>query len=487
MKILLLNPPAENTILEYPSEEGKEFIETEDFGYFPPLGLLYVIAYLEKNTSGHQIYFKDCVAEKISYEKLTQIIKEIKPALIGMTSFTISLIDILKTTKIIRETSPSTHICLGGHHPIAFPFEAAQLKDVDSILVGEGEISFTELVKSLENKEDFTKIKGIYTASSIEKYKNNNFQDNRFLTNVMVEPAYIENINTLPFPSRKHIKHIKYSSILGLTNNLATIITSRGCPYRCTFCDVPYKRYRERKISNVIDEVEDCLQSGYKEFHFYDDLFNITPEKVINFCNEVEKRKLKFHWDFRGRVNTATKESLARAKKAGCRLISFGVETGTNQGLKLIKKNTSVEKISEVFKWCKELGVKTVADYMIGFPFEKTKDAIKKNIDFLIGLDPDYAQISILGLFPNTELYNQAIDKGLIKKGKWEAFALNPTQDFSIDHWEEFLSTKEVVALQKKGYKQYYLRPKYIIRNIFNTRSIYEFKTKAKGLLKLIK
>jgi len=301
----------------------------------------------------------------------------------------------------------------------------------------------------------------------------------------MVPPAYIENLDELPFPDRSIIKDIKYNSILGLTDKLATIITSRGCPYKCTFCDVPYKKYRKRSIKSVVNEVEECLKLGYEEVHFYDDLFNITPERVIEFCNEVERRKLKFHWDFRGRVNTATKESLRRAKKAGCRMVSFGVETGSNEGLKYVQKSTTVEKIKEVFKWCKELHIKTIADYMIGFPFEKTKEDVRKNIDFLIKLDPDYAQFAILCLYPNTVLFNQAVEKGLIKKGKWESYALNPKTDFVIDHWEEHLSTAELVELQKEAYKKYYLRFSYIIKSIFGIRSFYEFKTKLKAFIKL--
>lgn len=236
----------------------------------------------------------------------------------------------------------------------------------------------------------------------------------------------------------------------------------------------------------VVDEVEECLGMGYKEIHFYDDLFNITPQRVIEFCDEIERRGLQFPWDFRGRVASVTKESLVRAKKAGCRLISFGVETGSDEGIRILKKNTSINKIREVFLWCRELKIKTIADFMIGLPFEKSKKDILDNIDFLLRLDPDYAQIAILTLYPNTPLYDEAINKGLIKKDRWERFSLNPTRDFTVDHWEQFLSVTELVKLQRNAYLKFYLRPKYIFRNIFNTTSFYELRAKANGVLKLI-
>jgi radical SAM superfamily enzyme YgiQ (UPF0313 family) len=486
MKILLLNPPAENTLQEYPDPQGGSYVETEDFGYFPPLGLLYVLSYAEQHTSGHEFYFLDCVAEKIAHDQISAYVSQIQPVLVGITSFTIALIDVCLAAQTIRDTIPQAHLCLGGHHTIAFPVQAARLEEFDSIIVGEGEIAFTQLIRAIEAGGDITRIPGVYTADLIEAFRSEPFQDSRFLGNVVIPPAYIEDIDALPIPNRSYIKHIRYNSIVGISGHLATMITSRGCPCTCTFCDVPYKKYRERATGHVVDEIEACLEEGYQEIHFYDDLFNITPQKVLRFCDEVERRKLRFHWDFRGRVNTVTKESLARAKQAGCRLISFGVETGTDRGLQLLHKGTTVQKVREVFRWCRELHIKTIADFMIGLPFEKTRDDVLRNIDFLIGLDADYAQFAILCLYPHTEVYEQAVEKGLVQADKWEHFASQPTREFIIDYWTEFLSSQELIELQKLGYRKYYLRPSYIVRNILNTRSLYEFTTKAKGALKLL-
>ncbi len=486
MKILLLNPPTENTIVEYPDEKGGAYLEAKDFGRFPPLGALYVLSYLEKKSVGHDLFFKDCVADKMSHTDLPRYISEINPDIIGITSFTISMVDVCKVARTVRKIVPHAHICLGGHHPIAFPIQAAKLEEFDSIVVGEGEVAFTELVKALEKKDDITLIPGVYTSESIKKWENTSYKDNRFLSSVLAPPAYVEDIDSLPIPNRSYIKHTDYHSVLGVTNKLTTILSSRGCPYKCTFCDVPHKQYRKRSIRNIVDEVEECLKLGYQEIHFYDDLFNISSQKVIDFCDEVERRGLKFIWDFRGRVNTVTRESLERAKIAGCRIISFGVETGSDEGLKMLNKGTTVRKIREVFRWCKELKIKTVADFMIGLPFEKTEEDVMKNIDFLIELDPDYAQISVLCLYPNTELYNRAIEKGLIRRGKWEEFSLKPTTDIKVDFWEEHLSHKKMVELQRKSYKKYYLRMHYIIRSIFNSSSFYEYTSKAKGLWRLL-
>jgi len=494
LKILLVNPPAENTIVEYTTGDRYKVkkridsnVQVDDHGLYPPLGLLYVASYLEKYTLEQDIHFLDCIGEKKSYKALSDLIKNIQPDVVGITSFTISLIDVCKTAILVRKSVPKAHICLGGHHSIAFPYQAAQLEEIDSIVVGEGEIAFTELIKAKDNGDDITQIRGVYTAESIKDYYNPSFSDNRFLPGVNVVPAYIDNLDELPIPNRSYIQHIKYFNPVGLNDNLATIITSRGCPFHCTFCDMPYKRFRKRSIKNVIDEVKDCLSRGYNEIHFYDDLFAISASRVIEFCNAVETHGLKFNWDFRARVDTITKESLIHAKKAGCWCVGFGVETGTDDGLKKIKKGINTSQIKDTFGWCRELGLLTIADFMIGFPFEKTEDDIKKNIKFLIDLDPDYALISILMLLPNTEIYNEAIKKGIVNPQRWIDFSLNPHTDFNIDYWTENISRENLVKLHRKAYRLFYTRPRRFLKIILSIRSFYELKRKLQGFLALWK
>ena len=169
MKVLMLNPPDENKVSEAPNRYGDDYIASDDFGYFPPLGALYVLTYLEQNSEGHKLFFKDCIAERLSFDDLKTYIQNIKPDVVGMTSFTVSLFDVILAARTVREVVPDAHLCLGGHHPIAFPFEAAQLKEFDTIIVGEGEIAFTELVNAIEKGKDYTTIEGVYINS--QKYR----------------------------------------------------------------------------------------------------------------------------------------------------------------------------------------------------------------------------------------------------------------------------------------------------------------------------
>jgi radical SAM superfamily enzyme YgiQ (UPF0313 family) len=489
MKVFFLNPPDMNQVYEYsPDEKSGEYIGMDNFGSFPPLGIMYVMAYLEKSAPHHKIYFKDSVAERSSHKDLIDYVAEIKPDIVAMTSFTVSMIDVVIAAQNIRKIVPNAHICLGGHHPISFPFEAATLPEFDSIVVGEGEIVFTELVKRIEDKKPFTDILGVYTNESIQKYRNTILKDRKFLNKVGVPPAYVDDIDSLPMPNRNYIKHLNYNSVVGVSSKLATLISSRGCPYKCTFCNVPFKTQRRRDPKLVVDEMEICVAQGYEEIHFYDDLFNIIPRRVIDICDEIDKRNLKVVWDFRGRVNGIDEESIKRFKKAGGRLISFGIETATQEGLKLLRKGSKIKQNIDALKLCKKYGIVTLADFMIGLPHERSYDDVLKNIKTLTyDYRPDYAQFSILNLYPNTEVHDQAVAKGLTKDGKWNEWARDPLNSkIKVDHWDEFVTWGQLLELQKKAYRIFYLRPTSIWNMIKQLRSFDELWIKIKGGLDVL-
>lgn len=465
MKALLINPPIHNMI----KTNVPQFVD-ENIGCYPPLGLMYVASYALRN-SDHEINILDAQVED---RDIKEEIERIKPDIIGIQATTFTYIDTLLTAKAAKEVSEEIHVCLGGPHVNIYPLETINLPHVDSLILGEGEATFTALLNALSKKSSLDEIPGLV------------FKNNGRVINTGPKP-FITNLDTLPEPTRNLIPYKKYYSLLTKKSPVTTMISSRGCPYRCLFCDRPHlgKIFRARSPKNVVDEMEKCAELKIEEIFFYDDTFTVNGQRVVEICNEILKRDLKIDWDIRARVDTVNGYLLEKLKEAGCKRIHYGVESGNPQILKILRKDISLAKVKEVFKQTKKLGISTLAYFMLGSPTENA-DQIEQTINFSLELNPDYAHFSITTPFPGTDLYRMGLDKGILKTDYWKEFAINPTKDFIPEIWEEKLSRDELIDFLKIAYKKFYSRPGYIIKELLRVKSIKELKRKAVAGLKVL-
>jgi len=445
MKVLLINPPIENIIwLEIPS-----FVR-ENEGLFPPLGLMYIASYLKEHVKC-EVKMLDALAENMSGEAIAKYAENFSPDIIGITVHTHNLIDVILLIRLIKKWNSHVHICLGGPHVNAFPEEIGNIPFVDSAVLNEGEVTFMELVSKLRAKSDFNKIKGIF------------FREEGIWVRAGLRenPAVLDN---LPFPDRNLVDYKKYLSILGKKSLMTTMLSSRGCPYQCTFCSTPKGFYRMRSPENIVNEMEDCIQLGIREIHFVDDTFNVNIDRVIEMCNEIKKRKLKVKWSFRGRIDKITEVLLKKVKEAGCFRIHLGVETSSDEGLKRLKKGITVEQIRQVFQWVRSMDISTVAYFLIGCPHEKNREDVLKTVTFAKEIDPDFALFNLLTPYPATELYEDGLMKKVLKGDYWREFSLRPQKSFTPQLWQEWLGQDELFELLKVAYRSFYLRPKFLLR-----------------------
>lgn len=469
MKILLINPP-----FEYAIQSCQPKILEEGLDFLPPLGIMYIAAYLEKETN-HQVEILDTQVERLTYEQIEERIIKINPDIVGITAMTFTIIDVIKTTKIIKKINPKIKIILGGPHVIIYPEETISIPEVDFVILGEGEKPIKQLLENINDTEKLRQIKGLAFKSQ-----------NTVINNGIADP--IENLDTLPFPARHLTPFKKYFSVVSSNAPVTTMFTSRGCPYKCLFCDRPTfgKGFKPRSAKSVVDEMEKCERMEIKEIFIYDDTFAVDKQRVLDICSEIKKRNINIAWDIRTRVNTVDEEILKALKGAGCQRIHYGVEAGTTKILNVLRKGITLEQIETAFKLTKQAGIQTAGYFMIGSPTE-TKEDILQTIKFMRKINPDYIHVTITTPFPGTDLYKMALEEKIIEYDVWKEFAKNPNPEFIPPIWERELSRNELFALLKKAYQSFYLRPNYIIKRVVKLKSLKDLFKKAAAGLKLLK
>jgi len=471
-RILFINPPSEHILKMEMSENV-----IEEMGYYPPLGLLYLATHLrDRSDSPLEVKIVDCVPEKIDYNRLKDIIARWAPEVCAVTTFTPTIVDALLTCKLAREVNNDIKTIIGGHHVDSYPAEALSSPWVDFICKGEGEESLRMLVTSIREGSSPANIPGIGYKDGGRRIIDESF------------PA-IPNLDNLPIPDRGLINNDLYTCTLGAQRKVATVMSSRGCPHQCTFCYCPTKKYRMRNVSSIIRELHDILKMGITEVFFFDDLFNVSTQRVSDISRGILDEGISLKWSFRGRVNCVSDEMLKVAKEAGCERIHFGIETSSDDRLKRIKKMTTVNMIRDAIDVTRRNGITTVGSFMIGLPGE-TQDEIYRTFAFMRELSLDYVQISVLMPYPNTELYRDGLERGIFRNDFWQYFSEDPIgrcEGFRPQVWTEVLSQEELFNLINVGYKEFYMRPAYIIKSLLKTRSIKELFSKAHAGFTLLK
>lgn len=462
MKVLLIYPPAKHEI----TTNTPVFKEGDD-GFYPPLGLMYVASYAKKNTD-HQIEILDTQVERMDYNQIEEEIKVRQPDLVGIQAMTFTMIDVILTVKLVKKVNENIQVVLGGPHVNIYPYETINMREVDYLVLGEGEIPFTELIQNLGNKTKLRQVKGLV------------FKDAENLINTGPRDL-LNDLDVLPFPDRHLVPYDRYYSVIAKRSPVTTMMTSRGCPHKCLFCDRPHlgKRFRARSPKNIVEEIEDCVELGIKEIIFYDDTFTINKKRTLDICREIIEGGIDIGWSIRARVDTVDENVLAMLKRAGCERIHYGVEAGTAEILKILRKGIELDQVEKVFKMTKDVGISTLAYFMIGSPYE-TREQIMKTIDFAMKLRADFTIFSITTPFPATDLYRLGLEKKVLSCDYWKEFARYPRVDFVPELWQENLSRDELVELWKYANKRFYLQPAYILKSLREIKSWGELRRKVR-------
>jgi len=446
-----------------------EAVEAENLSY-PPLALLAIASFLRDQTH-HTVDLLDAQLDHLEYDEVERRIAEFKPDVVGITCFTVQLVDVHNTIAAAKRAGVPK-VVLGGPHISDFPQESVGLKDVDAVVKGEGQQPMQDLLSAWEQGEQARGIAGVIAH-----------QDDP----VPETDVYFSNdLDDYPIIDRTLVDYSRYYDVMGEGGIFTTVITSRGCPYRCTFCNTPRHRYRVMSPGRVCDELEAWLALGIREIYFVDDTFNITNKRVHDLCDEILRRGIDISWTVRFRVKGVDRPLLEKMKAAGCQRIQFGVEQGTEEGLLRLKKDVTSIEIENAFRLCREVGINTVAYFMIGTPVERTRQDVEDTIRYSIKLDPDFVMFNLMTPFPGTTLFDEGLRDGVLELEPWTEFMRNPDEAFKAQVWDEHFTREELRDMLEGAYRKFYWRPKFVLRNITQIRNTTDFKRKATAGLRLL-
>ena len=384
----------------------------------PPLGLAYLAGYIEAN--GFKPYIIDFNINKIPDDSFQTLLLSRQWILTGISFMTSQFAEASRLADIIKRSLPEVPLIAGGPHPSSIPERTLkEISSIDIVVKGEGEITLLDLIKTISAKENIDKLDGIV------------FRKNGLILNNPPRDL-IADLDMIPFPAWKYFEISDYN-VFSISNKkdspVFALLSSRGCPNLCTFCDshtIFKRKFRARSAKNIYDEIMYLNKAyGMLEFDFVDDLITLQKKRILKFCDLIRNSNIPFRWMANARVNTVDREMLLAMKDAGCIRVDFGVESGDPNVRKMIKKKISDRQIRDAHRIAHEVGLSTGSFTMVG-NLGETKQSVKMTVDLLNDIGDD-VMVSIACPFPGTELYRIAKEKGFINTENWTRYVTSPT------------------------------------------------------------
>ena len=466
IRVMVIQPPATGgvrSLLPHVSNDGSEGI-----GFKPPLGILYVASTL-KQRSSHEVMVVDAMAERLTFEGIVARAVAFKPDVVGISAWTDFWYPAYRTGLMIKNALPHVHLSVGGPHVGIYPQETLDVGFVDSVVVGDGEIPFLYLCNMVANGVADNSMQGLHLKA--------------FGVKPAPDTFYIHGaLDDLPHPDRTLLSVTNYSSVLSRGRYVTTMITSRGCPHRCTFCKLNFQKNIARSAESVVDEFKKIHALGIREVEVYDDTFTWSRKRLMDICNGLIEAGLGIEWAVRDRVSAQSidDETLGLMYRAGCRRIHYGVESGAQHVIDRMKKKITLDQARRAVKVAKKAKMTVLTYFMFGNLDETVAD-MQKTIDFAIELNADFAQFSITIPYAGTEMYDEARAEGIITEDYWGAYARNPAPDFLPPKLiENHADLPTLLKIRDRAVQRFYFRPRFIINEIRGLRSVAEFVRKAR-------
>lgn len=457
MKILVLNPP----FLPKFSRPQRSPAVTKSGTLYFPIWLAYCASVLEKD--GFDVSLLDAPARGLSLNDVVRLTMDDKPRLIVMDTSTPSIDNDIHVAESLKQAVPDAFIVLVGTHVSALPDETLnRSRAIDAVAMREYEYTIRDLARFLaDNRRPQSGKDGINSVQGLVLNA-----DGPVIHNP--ERPYIENLDELPWVSTIYKLHLDIRDYFNpnALYPMVTLITSRGCPFRCSFCVYPQtltgRKYRFRSIQDVLDEMEFVIREfpDVKSIFFEDDTLTAGKKRCIQFADAIQKRNIRIPWTANSRIELDF-ETMQKIRAAGCRQLCVGFESGDQQTLDSMKKGIKMERMHQFMQDAKKVGLLIHGCFMIGFPGE-TVASVQRTIDLAIQLKPDTAQFYPVMVYPGTEAYDTYVQKGWITARSYSDW-ITPDGLHNCVIRNELLSSEDMVRLCDKARRHFYLRPGYMV------------------------
>ena len=462
MKVVLINPPE-----MIAGEQGGTGFGQRSFvkqlRVLPPLGLAYIAALLKR--ASHEVELIDANALRIGPGEVVRRASELKPDVVGITCVTPLFPVVVHICRSLKASLPQVTTVVGGPQVTIMPELTMENAAFDFGIEGEAEIAMPALIEAISAAGPPEGVGGVLSRSGGGV--------------VRAGPAEVMPIDEIPFPLREGLPNDRYFDMTTESRHVSSIMTARGCPYKCSFCEryIRGGHYRMRSADSVVSELEELeTKFGCTEVVIYDDTFTANKKRTAEICEKMLERGLKLRWDCRTRVDCVEPGLLKLMARAGCSRISFGVESASESVRDVFNKRITIEQVRESFEWTRSAGIRILGYFMLGAPGE-TRESIEETLALSIELNPDFAYYSIVVPYPGTDLYDRALEEGLIGFDYWKEFVKSegelaePVPMFEHDE----VTRAHLVSTLRSAYLRFYLRPRYILQRFRSIKSLSDF------------
>ena len=468
MKLVLINPPT-----SFDQLYGDWNLSALDT-YCPPLGLLYIAGYVRED--GHEINVVDVPALKWSLQDTIDYVLSLTPDLVGLSAMTINILNANAIAEGLKRNGLTATVVIGGPHFTAASIDTLQrFPSIDYGVVGEGEITFLELIQKISNDIDVKDIQGLAWRQD----------DGSIIVNSPRQ--MIHDLNILPLPAWDLLPNFPnaYPHNVLETKRLpaASIITSRGCPHKCTFCDraVFGSVVRHHSAEYTLEMIRQLKDNyGIKDLMILDDNFLLDKKKLFHICDKIIEENMDLKWYCLSHIKFMTEDRLRKIKEAGCWIMEVGIESGCERILRLLRRTTPKLQIADAIKTAKRIGIKIKGNFIFGLPTE-TKESLEETIQFATSIDISLFQQSFLTIWPGCELSENADQYGHAERD-WEKLTY-----FKISFIPNDLTAEDLLKASKKAFCRFYLRPRIIMETLSMVRNFRAFKSAILAFIVFLK